>query len=58
MTMEIQNGLKKGLVNTNASTSMIVVGIVQKLGIMHLILNNENYKTTFWHCHQNIEKDY
>jgi len=27
--------------------SMMVVGIVQKLGIMHLVLNNENYNMAF-----------
>ncbi len=47
MTMEIQNGLKKGLVDTSASMSMMDVRIVQKLGIMHLMLNNENYKMAF-----------
>lgn len=44
LTMELQNGLIEGLINTNTSMSMMVARIVRELGIMHLVSNNESYK--------------
>jgi hypothetical protein len=39
--------LIEGLVNTSAFMLMMVTTIVRELRIMHLVLRNENYKTTF-----------
>jgi hypothetical protein len=47
LTIEVQNGLIEGLVDTSASMSVMVAAIVRELGIMHLIFENESYKTTF-----------
>jgi hypothetical protein len=45
ITIEVHNGLIEGLVDTSASMSIMVVGIVQKLGIMHLMYGTKIYKT-------------
>jgi hypothetical protein len=39
--------LIEGLVNTSAFMLMMVTTIVRELRIMHWVLGNENYKTTF-----------
>ncbi len=44
--IEVQNGLIESLVDRSASMSIMAIGIVQKLGIMHLIYGTESYKTT------------
>jgi hypothetical protein len=46
LTVEIHNGLFEGFVDMGAPMSMMVARIIQKLGIMHLVSDNENYKTT------------
>jgi hypothetical protein len=46
ITIEVHNGLIEGLVDTNVFMSIMVVGIVQKLSIMHLIFGTKSYKTT------------
>jgi len=46
LTMEVQNGLIEGLVDMGASMLMMATWIIQKLGIMHLVSDNENYKMT------------
>jgi hypothetical protein len=43
----VQNGLIEGLVDTSASMSVMVAAIVRELGIMHLVFENETYRTTF-----------
>jgi predicted aspartyl protease len=45
--MEINNGMSEGLVDTNASMSVMTASILQELGIMHLVLGHETYKTTY-----------
>jgi predicted aspartyl protease len=42
---EINNGMIEGLVDTSASMSVMAASIVRKLGIMHLVLGHETYKT-------------
>jgi hypothetical protein len=44
LTMEVQNGLIEGLVDTDASMFVMVARIVRELEIVHLVSNNENYK--------------
>lgn len=44
LTVEMQNGLIEGLVDTDASMFVMVARIVRELRIMHLVSNNENYK--------------
>jgi hypothetical protein len=46
VTIEVHNGFIEGLVDTSDSMSIMAVGIVQKLGIMHLISGTKSYKTT------------
>ncbi len=44
LTVEVHNGLIKGLVDTGASMSMMAAIIVWELGIMHLVSKDESYK--------------
>jgi len=44
--LEINNGMIHELVDIGASMSVMATSIVRKLGIMHLILGHETYKTT------------
>jgi hypothetical protein len=46
LTIEINQTLIEGLVDTRASMSVVVASIVKELGIMHLVVGNETYKTT------------
>jgi predicted aspartyl protease len=46
LPIEINNGMIEGLVDTGASMSVMVASIVRELGIMHLVLGHETYKTT------------
>ncbi len=46
LPMEINNGMIEGLVDTSASMLIMVASILRKLGIMHLVLGHETYKTT------------
>jgi hypothetical protein len=45
LPMEINNGVIEGLVDIGASMSVMVASIVRELGIMHLVLGHETYKT-------------
>ncbi len=46
LPIEINNGMIKGLVDTDASMSVMAANIIRKLGIMHLVSRHETYKTT------------
>jgi hypothetical protein len=46
LLVEISNHLVEGLVGTDASMSIMAIGVVCELGIMHLIIGSESYKTT------------
>jgi predicted aspartyl protease len=46
LPIEINNGMIKGLMDTGASMSVMAANIIRELGIMHLILGHETYKTT------------
>jgi len=46
LLVEINNYVIKGLVDTGTSMSIMVTTIVRKLGIMHLVIGFETYKTT------------
>jgi len=46
LLVEINNYVIKGLVDTGTSMSIMVTTIVTKLGIMHLVIGFETYKTT------------
>lgn len=37
----------KGLVDTGASMLIMETNVIRKLGIMHLVVGHEIYKTTF-----------
>jgi predicted aspartyl protease len=43
--VEISNCIVEGLVDTGASMSVLAAAIVRELGIMHLVIRNESYKT-------------
>jgi len=47
LTIEVHNGLIKGLVDTCAFMSIMATTIIRELRFMHLILGNESYKITF-----------
>jgi len=44
--MEINQALIEGLVDTRASMLGMAANVVRKLGIMHLMVGHETYKTT------------
>ncbi len=44
--VEVSNHLAKGLASTSASMSIMAVGVVRELGIMHLVIGYESYETT------------
>ncbi len=46
LLIEVHNDLIKGLVDTCAYMLVMAIVIVWELGIMHLVLGNESYKTT------------
>jgi len=43
--VEINNYIVEGLIDTGASMFVLAAAIVRKLGIMHLVIGNESYKT-------------
>jgi predicted aspartyl protease len=45
LLVEINNYVVEGLVDTGASMSIMVVVVVRKLGMMHLVIGFEIYKT-------------
>jgi hypothetical protein len=45
LSMEVNNYLVEGLVDTRASMSVMAVAVVQELGLMHLVSRSETYKT-------------
>jgi hypothetical protein len=47
LVVEINQALLEGLVNIGASISIMATSVAKKLGIMHLVLGHETYKTTF-----------
>jgi hypothetical protein len=47
LIIEVHNSLIEGLVDTSVSMLVMVTTIVRELRIMHWVLGNENYKTTF-----------
>jgi hypothetical protein len=47
LVVEINWTLIEGLVDTNASMSIMVANVVREFGIMHLILGHKTYKTTW-----------
>jgi predicted aspartyl protease len=44
--VEINNYVVERLVDTGASMSVMAVAVVRELGIMHLVVGSETYKTT------------
>jgi predicted aspartyl protease len=46
LLVEINNYVVEGLVDTGASVFVMAVAVVRKLGIMHLVIGFETYKTT------------
>ncbi len=46
LSVEVNNYLVKGLVDTGASMSVMAVTVVRELGLMHLVSGSETYKTT------------
>ncbi len=46
LLVEINNYVVEGLVDTGASISVMAVVMVRELGIMHLVIRFETYKTT------------
>lgn len=47
LLVELSNNLLEGLVDTNASMSIMSTIVVCELGIMHIMFKFEAYKTTF-----------
>ncbi len=47
LLVHVGNHLIEGLVDTSASMLLMVKGVVQKLGIMHLVIGSKSYKITF-----------
>jgi hypothetical protein len=47
LVVEINQTLLEGLVDTNMSMSIMAISVVRELGIMHLVLGHETFKTTF-----------
>jgi hypothetical protein len=45
LPVEISNYVVEGLVDTGASMFVLAAIVVRKLGIMHLVIGNESYKT-------------
>jgi predicted aspartyl protease len=45
LLMENNNYVVEGLVDTGASMSVMAVAVVRKLGMMHLVIGTETYKT-------------
>jgi hypothetical protein len=43
--VEINNYVVEGQVDTSASMFIMVVVVIRKLGIMHLVIESETYKT-------------
>jgi predicted aspartyl protease len=46
LSVEINNYLVEGLVDTGASMSIMAAAVVRELGLMHLVAGSETYKTT------------
>jgi len=44
LTVEINQSMIEGLVNTGASMSVMAASVVRELGIMHLVASHETYK--------------
>jgi hypothetical protein len=45
LLVEISKYIVKGLVDTGASMSVMVVAVIRELGMMHLVTGTETYKT-------------
>jgi predicted aspartyl protease len=45
LLVEISNYVVEGLVDTGASMYVMAVAVVRELGIMHLVMGTETYKT-------------
>ncbi len=45
LPVEISNCIVEGLVDTGASMSVLAAAVVRELGILHLVIGNESYKT-------------
>jgi hypothetical protein len=45
--VEINQALIESFVDIGASMSVMVASVVRELGIMHLVVGHETYKTTF-----------
>jgi len=45
LSMEVNNYLVEGLVDTRASMSVMVAVVVRELGLMHMVFGSETYKT-------------
>jgi len=46
LSVEVNNYLVEGLVDTGASMSVMVAAVVRELGLMHLVSGSKTYKTT------------
>jgi hypothetical protein len=47
LVVEINQTSLEGLVDTNMSMLIMAISVVRELGIMHLVLGHETFKTTF-----------
>jgi len=45
LSVEVNNYLVEGLVNTGASMSVMAAAVVRELGLMHMVSGSETYKT-------------
>jgi predicted aspartyl protease len=46
LAVEINQAMIEGLVDTGASMSIMAASVVRELGIMHMVVGHETYKTT------------
>jgi predicted aspartyl protease len=46
LPVEINSYVVEGLVDTGASMSVMAAAVVRELGMMHLVIGSETYKTT------------
>jgi hypothetical protein len=47
LAVEINQAMIEGLVDIGASMSIMAASVVKELGIMHMVVGHETYKTTF-----------
>jgi predicted aspartyl protease len=47
LLVEVNNYIVEGLVDTGASMTVMAAAVVRELGMMHLVIGSETYKTAF-----------